>query len=134
MRIIALVAITTNPFATGEWWRHFKMLGCTRGISPIGISAIFRIRSKAVLFCVFSSVSVDFPLVSLILHLAPLLVSVDSFLDSFCSRLTCENNVWFDYIYVYADAVYMYVYVHICLCVSVWMCVYIHTSILFQWH
>ena len=43
LHTIALEAITTSryPFATGEWRRHFKMLGCTRGLSPSGISAIW---------------------------------------------------------------------------------------------
>ena len=39
---IALVANTTSrmTLATGERREHFKMLGCTRGESPIGIRAI----------------------------------------------------------------------------------------------
>ena len=36
----------------------------------------------------------ELPMVSLILHIAPLLASLDSSLDSFCSRLACEYYVF----------------------------------------
>ena len=69
----------------------------------------------AVLFRLFSFVSMNFPLVSLILHLAPLLVSLNSSLDSFCSRLVCEDNVWLDYIYMFM----------LCICIYMYMCIYV---------
>ena len=68
----------------------------------------------------------NFPLISLILHLAPLLVSLDSSLDSFCSRLACENNVWLDYTYMFMLCICIYMFV----CIFLDICIYPHKYII----
>ena len=77
----------------------------------------------------------ELPMVSLILHIAPLLVSLDSSLDSFCSRLACEDYI-FIYMFILCICIYIYmciyegvfIYGYVCICLDV--CIYPHKYII----
>ena len=89
------------------------------------ISFLIKIYSSSFSFILLSFR--ELPMVSLSLHIAPLLVLLDSSLESFCSRLACENydRITFSYMFI---TVYMYVYLYVSLYMD--MCIYPHKYII----
>ena len=73
----------------------------------------------------------ELPMVSLILHIAPLLISLDSSLDSFCSSLACENYV-FIYMFILCICIYIYVCIYGGVFIYGYVCICLDTSILFR--